>query len=199
MSPEKLLDSHALALVWTGAVVGRIPRSQLDASTPCEEWTVAGLLQHVVAGNLWAAELATGRTIAEVGDRLDGDVLGEDVTHSYAESAALADAAFRVPGALSAPCDVSYGPVPGAVFCEHRFVDVLVHGWDLAVSTSGPQTLPPGLVAACWEVVEPQLPELEASGAFGTALEPSPDAPAQDRLLTALGRDPGWTPAQARL
>jgi hypothetical protein len=74
---------------------------------------VRALVNHIVAGNLWAAELAAGRTIDDVGDRLDGDVLGGDPLSAYDVSAEAAATAFEAPGALDAPCAVSYGPVPG--------------------------------------------------------------------------------------
>ncbi|NUM47877.1 MAG: TIGR03086 family protein [Anaerolineales bacterium] len=194
------MDFHTRALEWTGGVVGRIPHNRLDAPTPCADWTVADLLQHVVAGNLWTAELAAGKTIDEVGDRLDGDVLREDITRAYARSADLADAAFRAPGALDAPCAVSYGPVPGSVYCGHRLIDVLVHGWDLAVSTGRPSLLPADTVEACFEVLEPQLAALQASGAFGTPVRDLPATAArQEQLLAALGRDPNWVPTYPRL
>lgn len=73
---------------------------------------VRALVSHLVSGNLWAAELAAGGTIEGVGTRLDGDLLGEDPAGAYEGSAAAAAAVFRRPGALDAPCAVSYGPVP---------------------------------------------------------------------------------------
>jgi hypothetical protein len=45
--------------------------------TPCAEWNLRELLNHVVAGNWWAARLASGATIAQVGTELDGDQLGD--------------------------------------------------------------------------------------------------------------------------
>ena len=70
----------------------------------------------------------------------------------------------------------------------HRFLDVLVHGWDLAKATGQDATLPPELVRGCLDVVEPQLSMLQASGAFGAAVETAPDADPQTRLLGMLGR-----------
>ena len=75
----------------------------------------------------------------------------------------VAAAAFRAPGAMEAPCAVSYGPVPGEVYCGHRFLDVLIHGWDVASSTGQDTTLEPELVEACFEVIEPQLDMLVGS------------------------------------
>jgi uncharacterized protein (TIGR03086 family) len=149
---------------------------------------VRTLVNHIVSGNFWAAELASGKTIDEVGDRLDGDVLGDNPVAEYLVSAELAGSVFRAPGAMERPCAVSYGPVPGEVYCGHRLLDVLIHGWDVATATGQDATLPDDLVEACIEVVEPQADLLIASGMFATGVDAAPDASAQARLLAFLGR-----------
>ena len=103
---------------------------------------------------------------------------------------AVAAAVFRAPGAMEAPCAVSYGPVPGEIYCGHRFLDVLVHGWDVAKSTGQDTTLDPELVEACLAVIEPQLDMLVGSGMFGTAVETAEGADRQTQLLAVLGRRP---------
>ena len=183
-----IAELHAQALDATGRVVARIPADQWYAATPCQGWDVRTLLNHVVSGNLWAAELAAGATIDGVGDRLDGDVLGADPAGSYDTSAAAAAAVFRKPGALEAPCAVSYGPVPGSVYAGHRFIDVFIHGWDLAAGTGQDTTMDPQLMEACREVIEPQLELFRGAGAFGEALPVGPASTAQARFLAALGR-----------
>ncbi len=179
---------HRQALEATRTVVAGIAPRQLALPTPDDEWDTRALLNHVVSGNLWAAELAAGRTIEDVGDRLDGDLVGDNPLESYDRSAAAAADAFEVPGSLDALCAVSYGPVPGSVYAGHRFVDVLVHGWDLATATAQDTHLAPDLVAACLEVIEPQVDMLQASGAFGKRIDVPDDADAQRRLLGMLGR-----------
>jgi uncharacterized protein (TIGR03086 family) len=185
---EDIARLHRQALDETGSVVARIARDQWSAATPCEGWDVRTLLNHLVAGNLWASELGAGATIEEVGDRLDGDVLNDDPTEAYDASVTLAAATFEAPGALDAPCAVSYGPVPGFVYCGHRFVDVLIHGWDLAVATSQDSTLDPELVAAAFELLVDQAEMVRASGMFGNELSVPDDAGAQTRLLALIGR-----------
>ncbi len=152
-----LPEVHARALDGTRRSVAGVRDDQWKIVSDCEDWTVRELVNHIVTGNYWAAELGAGLTIEEVGDRLDGDVLGTDPVRTYDDSALVAAAVFRAPGAMEKPCAVSYGPVPGSVYCGHRFLDVLVHGWDVAVSTGQDTTLDPELVDACLEVVEPQL------------------------------------------
>ncbi len=179
---------HRRALDSTRVVVAGIATDQMGLPTPDDEWDVRALLNHVVSGNLWAAELTAGHTIDDVGDRLDGDLVGGDPLGAYDRSAEAAAATFEVPGALDAPCAVSYGPVPGSVYAGHRFVDVLIHGWDLAAATGQSTLLAPDLVAACLEVIEPQVDLLQASGAFASPVDVPIDADAQTRLLGLLGR-----------
>jgi uncharacterized protein (TIGR03086 family) len=97
--------------------------------------------------------------------------------------------AFCAPGAMERMVAVSYGPVPGAVYCGHRFLDVLVHGWDVARSTGQDTTLDPGLVEACFEVLEPQQDMLLGSGMFGTVQAVPSGAGRQTQLLAVLGRE----------
>jgi uncharacterized protein (TIGR03086 family) len=188
VAADDIAALHRAALDATGRIVAGVRQDQLDDPSPCEGWSVRELLNHIVAGNLWAVELVGGKTIADVGDALDGDVLGDDFAAAYHASSDAAAAAFEEAGALDRPCAVSYGPVPGSVYAGHRFIDVLIHGWDLAKGTGQPTGLDPHLVDACWEVLRPQLAPFQASGAFGTELAPK-DASPQATLLAALGRE----------
>ena len=183
-----LPEQHEQALAATGRLVEGVKADQLDDPTPCDGWSVRELLNHVISGNFWVGELVAGRTIEEVGDKYDGDMVGADPAAAYRDSALVAGPAFQEPGAMERPVAVSYGPVPGSVYAGHRLIDVLVHGWDLAKGTGQDTTLDPALVEACWAVVEPQLAELAGSGAFGTTVEVPDDADLQTRLLAALGR-----------
>jgi uncharacterized protein (TIGR03086 family) len=179
---------HRQALGATRGTVAGVSPDHWTQPTPCEGWDVRELVNHLVVGNWWAAELATGRTIEQVGTALDGDQLGPAPLDAYDRSADAAARAFEAPGALDAPCAVSYGPVPGSVYAGHRFIDIVVHGWDLAVATGQDPTLSPALVDACWAEVEPQAAMLRASGMFGTDVAVGAGADSQTRLLALLGR-----------
>jgi uncharacterized protein (TIGR03086 family) len=180
---------HRKALEHTRTVVAGVGRDQWQATTPCDGWDVQALLNHLVSGNLWAAELGAGATIEQVGDRLDGDLLGDDALAAYDKSAKAAAATFEAPGALDAPCAVSYGPVPGSVYAGHRFIDVLIHGWDLAVATDQDTTLDPDLVDAASDILHAEADMVRASGMFGQDLAVPADASTQTRLLAFIGRE----------
>lgn len=188
VSSTDIAARHRQALGATRHFVAGVSESAWSEPTPCADWNVGELLNHIVSGNWWAAELARGTTIEEVGSRLDGDQLGDDALEAYDRSTDAAAAAFEAPGALDAQCAVSYGPVPGSVYAGHRFIDILIHGWDLAVATGQDRTLDPDLVEACWAVVEPQAALLRGSGQFGHDVTVSAGGDPQTQLLAALGR-----------
>ena len=91
--------------------------------------------------------------------------------------------ADRLPGALDAPCAVSYGPVPGSVNAGHRFLDVLSHGRDLAVATGQEYALDSELMPACQQITEPQLDAFRNSGALAPSVAVPADASAQTRTV----------------
>jgi uncharacterized protein (TIGR03086 family) len=179
---------HQKALEHTGRYVAGVKDSQWHDATPDDEWDVHQLVNHVVSGNFWVTPLVEGKTIEEVGDKYDGDVLGDDPSSTYEQSAKEAAAAFNAAGAMQKPCAVSYGPVPGEIYAGHRFIDVLIHGWDLAKATGQDTTLPADLVEACFEVVEPQRELLAGSGMFGSDVKVPEGADRQTQLLAELGR-----------
>src|SRR5215217_2149838 len=86
---------------------------QWSASTPDSDWDVRALVNHVLSENLWAPPLLQGRTIAEVGDRFDGDQLGDDPQATWAAAAAASVASVRGDGALDRTVHVSFGDISG--------------------------------------------------------------------------------------
>jgi uncharacterized protein (TIGR03086 family) len=187
MADFDLVDVHRRALADTGRLVANVSPDDYGKPTPCDDWDVQTLLNHVISGNHWVGELMAGKTIEEVGDRLDGDMVGDDPGAAWEASARVADSGFSKDGAMEMPVAVSYGPVPGEVYAGHRFIDVLIHGWDLARGTGQSDVLDAELVDACLAVVEPQQELLSGSGAFATCEIPD-DADPQTRLLAMLGR-----------
>lgn len=181
---------HHRTIDYWDAQVAHVAGGQWSAATPCTEWNVRDLVNHVTGEELWAVPLVNGSTIAEVGDRFDGDVLGDDaVTTSHraaAEAAAVADQA--APGTR---VHLSYGDEDLDEYLHQLAADHLVHGWDLAVATGGDTRLDPELVqeVAAWFAGREEM--YRAGGAIGPHIDASGDP--QTDLLAAFGRDAGWT------
>jgi uncharacterized protein (TIGR03086 family) len=178
---------------WEDRVLAVGPGSW-DDPTPCEKWSARDLVNHVVGEELWAVPLLAGATIAEVGDRFDGDVLGADPASS---AQAAAEAAVRsVDDALPRGVTVhlSYGEESAEEYVRQLVADHLVHGWDLAAATGGETRLDPELVAevAAWFAGREDL--YRAAGIIGPRVHTDPDDP-QAQLIAGFGRDPHWSAA----
>ena len=87
--------------------VDAIRDDQWHLPTPCAEWDVRALVNHVTAENLWVPPLLAGRTGPEVGDRFEGDVLGDDPRAAWQASMDAALEAVESPGALDRTVDLS--------------------------------------------------------------------------------------------
>ncbi|CRK62014.1 hypothetical protein [Alloactinosynnema sp. L-07] len=183
-----LAELHRRACERFGDHVRAVRQDQWDAATPCADWDVRTLVNHVVSEDLWTAPLMAGATIAEVGDKFDGDVVGSDPAAAYAGAAETAVAAISADGALDRTVHLSFGDVPGEEYAWQLFADHLIHGWDLARAIGADDRLDPDLVAACavWFAKNEDI--YRSAG----AVAPRPDLPAdadqQTVLLAAFGR-----------
>ena len=173
--------------------VDRIEEHQWDDPTPCRDWDVRALVNHVCNEQLWAPHLVDGETIEQVGDRYDGDVLGSDPKATFGRAAEASVAAFS--GAdLDAIVHLSFGDVPCGVYLEQMLTDAEVHGWDLAKGIGEPADLEPETASYLLPTMEAQEELIRSSGVFGDPVAVDDDADDADRLLGLLGRDPDWSP-----
>jgi uncharacterized protein (TIGR03086 family) len=182
-------ELHARALDATRRVVVGVGPDQWDVRVETAGTDVRRLVNHVVGGNWEVEPVVGGEPLAEVRARYRGDVLGDDPVVAYDQSAASAAAAFRAPGAMTTPCDMdgSGCPRPGSDYCGNRFVDVLVHGWEIAKVTGQDTRLDPELAESARLVIEPEILALRANGTIQGPLEVPEDAGAQTRLLALFG------------
>ena len=171
-----------------GARVAAIRDDQWDASTPCSEWNVRVLVNHLVNENRWVPPLFAGSTIAEVGDRFDGDLLGDDPKAAWESSAKEAVAAVSGEGAMERTVHLSFGDAPASEYVLQMFADLLVHGWDLARAIDADERLDPELVDACASWFQAREELYRSDGAVGPRPEVADRADAQTRLLAAFGR-----------
>jgi len=181
-------DLYQTAMAATRGVIDSVRPEQWHGPTPCAEWDVKQVVNHLIGENLWAGELLQGKTIEQVGNRLDGDLAGADPAAAYRQSVEVAAAAVRAPGAMQATCHLSFGDYTGADYAAQLFMDALIHGWDIAAATGQDSRLDPQLVAACLPIAQTLTSQFRGAGVFGDDLPVSADADAQTRLLALVGR-----------
>jgi len=183
-------ELHRRACQAFGERVHTVGAGQWRLPTPCAGWDVAELVNHVVAENRWTEPMLEGRRIDEVGDRFNGDLLGDDPAAAWDDSASAATAAVGRPGAMEVTAHLSFGDVSGKAYTRQLFADLLVHAWDLARATGGDERLDPALVSACAEWFDAVEDDYRAAGVIGAPVAVPGDADAQSRLLARFGRDP---------
>lgn len=163
------------------AIAG-VKDSQLGDPTPCAEWNVQALLDHLVGGPSRGYGMLAG---------LGRQPAPEAATpqDSYQEGVSLLTAEARKPGALDQTLE-SVGGMSGAQFMMTLFMDTFVHSWDLAKATGQDTNLDAGLASIIYEAYEPKMDGFRASGRFGPAVEVATDASIQDKLIAMMGRQP---------
>jgi uncharacterized protein (TIGR03086 family) len=170
--------------------VNAIKDDQWDGPTPCQQWSVRDLVNHVTYENLWTVPLMEGATIAEVGDRFEGDQLGDDPVGAAlsAARAAITSVAASLP--RGGTVELSFGETPKSEYVYQLATDNLVHGWDLAAATGGDTRLDPNLVGgiAAWFAEREDMYRDGGAIAARAAL----DGDAQHDLLAKFGRDGRW-------
>ncbi len=171
------------------ARVDRVTDDQWSTATPCEDWDVRELVNHVTNEQLWAPHLVAGETIAQVGDRYDGDVLSADPAASITAAMGGSTAAFAAAD-LDAIVHLSFGDIPCGEYLVQMLTDAEVHGWDLAVATDQDATIDPEVAAVLLPAIQGMEELIRASGVFGDAVTVPDDADDATRVLGLLGRQP---------
>jgi uncharacterized protein (TIGR03086 family) len=185
-----LIDLYRDSVAAFAQKVAKVRLDQWDAPTPCSDWDVRALVNHVVYEQRWSVPLFAGATIAEVGDRFEGDLLGDDPALSAAEAAEDAKAAVSETGALEHIVHLSIGDTRAVEYVWQLLADHLVHGWDLAVATGNDPKLDPEAVRACRDWFTHRERLYRDAGIIGPRRDLDPNPSIQDELLAAFGRDP---------
>ena len=191
---DELVQLHGRCGQRFAALVTGVGPGQWHDSTPCSEWDVRTLVHHLLYEQYWVPPLFEGLGIEQVGDRFEGDLMGDDASAwpgLLASSIEQAHAAVAQPGALDRTVHLSFGDVPGREYAIQLIADLAIHGWDLAQATGQDATLDPDTVALLLAWTEANVELLAGSGMFGVRIDAVFGAPDDVRLLGLLGRGLG--------
>ena len=204
------LDGILDRFAWASAEFSRrlrlVESRHWELSTPCPDWTVRLLVNHVTRGNLNYVRLARGGSAEEFLRMRDADALGTDPFGAYARSVRVCLDAFGQPGAVRRSLDYPLGRIEAGQALAVRTTDTVIHTWDLAQAVKLGRQLDPELVGWIGENIEAiyaGLPETPVSAEtthrfFAEPGEPADaDASPQDRLLGLMGRTPEVDPRRA--
>lgn len=172
----------------TGGVVTGISREQLDVPTPCTEWSVCDLLNHLIWQYEGIAAAAAGEALPE-----DQDYTAEDHVAAYYAASVRTRDAFSAPGALEKKFEMPWGETPGQMLLGLAIADTAVHGCDLAKATGHELQLDDDIAEAVHGMTTGMLQprgSFPREGSFADEIEVPDDAPMRDKMLAYLGRRP---------
>ena len=167
---------------------------QLGEPTPCPDYSVADLCDHI-GGLALAFTLAARKEEIPGGGQASGD--GSRLEDGWRERIATQLDQLAVAWSDKSAYEglTMAGPIemPGPVAALVALDEVTVHAWDLAVATGQPYDADPAAVEACAGFVA-QFDASTDGTLYGPPVDVPWNAPALDRLLGATGRDPHWSP-----
>jgi uncharacterized protein (TIGR03086 family) len=176
----------------TNRIVGGITPDQLDNPSPCAEWTVRDVLNHVTGGATMFAVCVRDGSISDeqVGALTTGDNLGDDYRGAFSDAATAAIDAFGEPGAADRMVVLPFGTMPAGVALNIAVFDVTIHTWDLARASGQEMQLDAETLTTAYELAQAMIPGMREGGVIGAEIAVSPDAPLEDRLAGLAGRQP---------
>jgi uncharacterized protein (TIGR03086 family) len=174
----------------TVRVVCQVHTNQLADPTPCQDWDVRALVNHII---LWTAYSAEQRAH---GGSVDEELMSKDFAaepgfaDDYAAQVGKAVAAWSDPAAWERELNVMGSATPASDVAELLIAETALHGWDLAVATGQEYRCDDATAALVLRVVVAQGELFRQYRGFAEAVPVPDDAPAFARALALSGRDP---------
>jgi uncharacterized protein (TIGR03086 family) len=175
------IDMYRRATDGALAVMQSVTPDQMTLPTPCTEWSVQDLIDHMTGSTAYLRAALAGQPF---------EPPTATTTNDFTDGATAVLSGLVAPSALERVCMSPLGfewTISHAVM--GTIMDTLIHTWDLATATGRSTALDPALVAMCVDTFLPEMPERgRESGLVGAAVVVPADAPAEVRLLGAMGR-----------
>ena len=180
-----LIELHRKALGIFERTLEKVRKEHMTRSTPCSEWDVRALLNHVIGWNLRVPHFLAGKTLTEI--PVSNDVIGDDPGSVFTRSAEESQRAWEQPGSQEKLVRHPAGDVPGELFLYFRLSDNYIHGWDLATAIGVTFEFDDDLTTICSRKAE-ELNELMVTSGLFAAPPDMDDEDANSKMLAAHGR-----------
>ena len=165
----------------TRQIIANVRSDQTSGSTPCSDWNVKGLIDHILEGTMFfAGTLAGEKPKNPSGDGNPADIY-QAATDKVLEAA-------QKPGTMDKKYQTPFGEMSGGEFMFGAFMDNLVHGWDLAKATGQNTDLNENHAQIVFQAFSPMMDGMRQGGAFGPEVSVPDNAGIQQKLLGMMGR-----------
>jgi uncharacterized protein (TIGR03086 family) len=174
-----------------------VTADQLTAATPCGDYNVRALVDHLAWAAVLSQRAATRMPLEHDWSSLtpapflDGVPVEQWAAAVPAELDTAADA-WADPAAWEGETLMGTTPMPAEVVGPLMLAEFVLHGWDLARAVGAPYEVSEELGEATLAAVQPVAQMGRDGGWYGPEVPVPADAPAFDRALGLTGRDPAW-------
>lgn len=171
-------------------VVHNTKPDQLRDPTPCTEWDVRALLNHIVGG---CEAIVVGASGKEMPSFDEGDHLGDDYIGAFDRASKATLEVWRDPESFNKTFKSPWGETHGSILFGLALADAVVHGWDLAQATGQEIKIEEETAEAIYTMTSTMLEpkgSFPRGDTFADPVDMPDDARARDRALAYLGRDP---------
>jgi uncharacterized protein (TIGR03086 family) len=171
-------------------VVAGVDPAQFAEPTPCTEWDVRALLNHLILWTSYSLERrAHGESVAP--ELMEHDFAAEPgFAAVYRSQLDQALAAWADPAVWDRKLNVMGTATAAADVAALMVAEMVLHGWDLAVATGQPYTVPAATAVAALEAIDANAELFRQYQGFADPVPVPSDAPVLARALAASGRDP---------
>jgi uncharacterized protein (TIGR03086 family) len=177
-------------------IVRNIRIDQFQAPTPCSDYHVRTLLNHLL---FWGPALEGAARKEQVpppaAAEHEVDLVQGDWAAAYEAQVDQLVAAWGKPEAWSGTTFLG-GPMelPASTVGGMAMGELVVHGWDLARATGQQPCWDDDVVGFLLDEVGRNAEQGRSYGVYGSPVAVPAGAPLLDRTVGLTGRDPGWTP-----
>ncbi|MFJ9771776.1 TIGR03086 family metal-binding protein [Kitasatospora sp. NPDC101157] len=180
---------YQTALAQLDRLFATVTPADLDRPTPCEEYTLRQLMNHVIGGIHRFAYMGEGGHAEDVVAAID-DPSDDGWTAVLDRARARVTAAWADDSKLGRPTFAPWGEVPGAVAVGGYVMELATHCWDIATALDKGFVLDDGVARTALAVAELVLPpESRVEGVpFGPVRPVAEDADVHTRLAAWTGR-----------
>jgi uncharacterized protein (TIGR03086 family) len=184
----------ASATTEAARVLRGVGRNQLGAPTPCGDWDVRTLGNHLL--QVVTALALAGRGAAVPDELWKRDLTGDGWVVRFDDEARQAADAWADPAAQHRTVTMGTADMPAAFVATMLTADLTIHGWDLARATGQDFHCAESVAESAYRFVADTAEQGRGMGLYGAPVRISGDAPALDRALGLSGRDPQWSSAR---
>jgi uncharacterized protein (TIGR03086 family) len=170
---------------------------ELTAPTPCDDWTVAVVLDHLMGLSYAFTQAARKRDDIPATDGPPPQPSAQHLSRHWRSRlpVLLEDlaTAWKDPAAWTGTATTGGVTMPAAAVATLAMNELVMHGWDLARATGQDYAADPRALEVLIEFLS-QGPAEGVPGRFGPNVPPAPEDDLLEQALSLAGRRPTWRP-----